>query len=308
MQELAELLKIERLKQNLTLEKVSEQTNLSVRMLHALEEGKFEKVGAPLLIGSFVRTYCLALGIDPEPLLKKHASQILCYDLQKKGIERYGEWAKSLRKKKPLGMFATLFLVTIGMSGLYGWIWLSAVITPVHQSTDQSVFIANELPSDLSSSVDTTSNPPSPEVVAAVEERRVQHGYPWHGFQDALAASPLGGHLSSSAPDIASTIDSEESPGAGALEVKKHLFVIEVDRKTWIQVKTDAMKPQSHMLQAGDRREWEVEGNAEIALGHADGVRMMWDSQAVDFKSRKALRFQLPDDVQNTSQKKRDVP
>lgn len=53
MQELAELLKSERLKQGLTLPVLSERLRVSINMLEAMEKGNFERIGTPLLIRSF---------------------------------------------------------------------------------------------------------------------------------------------------------------------------------------------------------------------------------------------------------------
>jgi cytoskeletal protein RodZ len=73
MQELAEQLKIERLKKGLTLKAVSEKAGISISVLQALENGRLDHVGTPFVVQSHLTAYAAALGIDiPSSFLLLH--------------------------------------------------------------------------------------------------------------------------------------------------------------------------------------------------------------------------------------------
>ncbi len=93
-----------------------------------------------------------------------------------------------------------------------------------------------------------------------------------------------------------------EALAAGKLAVssetaKKHLFAVDADEKTWIQVEIDNKMTQSVMLYPGDKREWEAETGMRIVVGNLGGVRMQWDGRPLDApgKPGRVLRFRLPD-------------
>lgn len=71
-----EILKQRRLELGWTREYVAERTHLMVRSIEALETENHKKIPAPIYGRGFIKQYCKALGIDPEPLLKDYNAQI----------------------------------------------------------------------------------------------------------------------------------------------------------------------------------------------------------------------------------------
>jgi len=66
MQDLAELLRTERLRRGWTLHDVSIRTHLSITVLKTLEEGRFESIGAPVIVEKLLRNYSTVLEIDAK--------------------------------------------------------------------------------------------------------------------------------------------------------------------------------------------------------------------------------------------------
>jgi cytoskeleton protein RodZ len=279
MQELADYLKSERLKQGLTLTAISERLRVSVSMLQSLEEGNFERIGTALLIRSFVRSYCESLGIDCQPLLEKYASEIVAVDRQDEGIQRYGKWSKGLRKKSRIGIFGVVLFGIAVVGIVYGgaWFWKFRQHSGPSKSLTASGYPQQELPSDLSDK--------------AVQGPRTE----------AVGEAPKGADKAvRPAKDLRATDilpESLEKPSDVTPTTEKHQLTVEASHKTWVQVTTDDKNTVNAMLEPGDKREWEAEKTMRIVVGNAGGVRMKWDGRPVDLQAKpgSVVRFSLPD-------------
>lgn len=275
MQELAELLKSERLKQGLTLPAMSERLRVSVSMLQALEEGNYERIGTSLLIRSFVRSYCRVVGLDCEALLEKYEAEIRAYDLQEQGIQRYGRWSRGLRRKARLGVFTIVLFGIVVVALIYGgaWFWKFRLHSNAPQSLTTSGYPQQDLPSDLS---DKTAPAPARESAAGADKG--VRSAPTVRATDILPESP-------------------EKPAAAAPSMEKHQFGVEATQKTWVQVTMDDKSTQNAMLEPGEMREWEAEKSVKIVIGNAGGVRMKWDGRPVEIPAKpgSVIRFSLPD-------------
>lgn len=279
MQELAEYLRSERLKQGLTLEALSERLRVSVSILQSLEEGRFEGIGTALLIRSFVRSYCRSLGIDCQPLLDKYASEIEAYDRQDEGIQQYGRWSKGLRKKARIGTF-TVVLFGIAIVGMvYGgaWFWKFRLHSGTSKPMSTSGYPQQDLPADLSEK--TVPN----LRTEAVREAPIGADKAVRPVQDVRPADILP--------------ESPDKPAEVVPTTEKHRLTMEASQKTWVQVTTDDKNTQNAMLEPGDKREWEAEKTMRVVLGNAGGVRMKWDGRPVDLQAKpgSVVRFSLPD-------------
>src|SRR3982751_5727869 len=66
MTSIGETLRRQRLQNRISLEKISLDTKIGVRLLEAIEAGQFEKLPGGVFRRSFVLQYARALGLDPE--------------------------------------------------------------------------------------------------------------------------------------------------------------------------------------------------------------------------------------------------
>jgi cytoskeleton protein RodZ len=309
MKELADYLKSERLSRGLTLREMSERVRVSVSMLQTLEEGNYEKIGTDLLIRSFIRNYCTALGIDSEPLLEKYASEIRAYDQQDESIQRYGRWSKAIRKKSRIGIFSVLLVGIAVLGAVYGgvWFWKSKEYSDTSQSLRKSGYSQQDLPSDLPDKSgqaieSSTKSDVLPEADRGVRSSSETSGYKAERTQTGAATAkpqetaPAG--LPAMGPRPGDILPKSAEKSANAAQVgSKHQFSVEASQKTWIQVTTDDKNTQNAMLEPGDKREWEAGNTMKIVVGNAGGIRMKWDGRPVEVpaKSGSVLRFSLPD-------------
>src|SRR5260370_23654255 len=68
MTSIGERLRRERLQNRISLEKISLETKIGVRLLEAIEAEQFEKLPGGVFRRSFVLQYARALGIDPDEI------------------------------------------------------------------------------------------------------------------------------------------------------------------------------------------------------------------------------------------------
>lgn len=325
MKELADTLRSERLARGVTLEEMFQRVRVSVPMLKALEEGRFERIGAPLLIRSFVRSYCAALDMDAEALLSKFDREIRSYDPQKTGLERYRRWLNSMHSNGRSRLaWVTVFSLLIAT--VYGGIWLSERQEQLRRmENNQERFPPQDFPADLpgqemklsgvdremdASSCEDSRNPdgscPSPQPSAAALSGLASLG------SDAEHSTGVAGSPGlMEEPVVPAPSTSPPGNGGHVTEVlavdrplstddkpQKHLLAMEATEKTWVQVRIDDKKAYSTTLYPGDRREWEAGEAVRIVLGNAGGVLMKWDDRPVNTggRSGQVLRFRLPDD------------
>lgn len=332
MSELGQSLKAERLKQGLSLQEVFERTRISAGVLKNLEEGAYERIGTPLLVRSFIRTYCSALGIDPEPMLESHASEILACDRQSEGIQDYRKLSLSFAYKRRKWAALAIVLALVIVGSIIGGTWMAqkrAKIS-VSQSKTEEVIPREELPSDLpgvvgKAEVPATSSEPAkqPEQIATsapdqgplqmpqIQEQPLdasRHEIPDSGSSAPAqeepkpvtsAAAQAGQEVSSpgvpaDSTEVSQTLTQAEQP---APQLEKHLLSAEASQDVWVQVRVDDKETFNALMKAGDKKEWKAEESARIVVGNAGGISLKWDGKPLKTlgKSGEVVRFRLPD-------------
>lgn len=302
MKEIGEHLKSEREKQQLSLKVVSERAHISVSMLESIEAGHFDRIGIPILIRSFVRSYCSVLGMDPIPLLERHAAAIRHYDRQGDSIKQYREWCRSVRKAPhfriaALVVLLALFLATVLGGALYAK-WKS-------QSRSQDVsmmgYPQQELPSDL----------PSESTWAGAggrENPTVAFGPPTSDASQMQApragtfeSGATGGAASGSAQTrhpVEGRIPDEvlplaEAPGQPAAQAR-HRLTLEAKERSQVRIRKDQAKDyQTIQLKQGEQRQWEVAERIQVEAGRGAEVRVKWNDRPVDPPRRADGSFRI---------------
>jgi cytoskeletal protein RodZ len=69
MKSVGDILRTERLRQNLTLEEVSNKIKIRLDYLKSLEQGKYDQLPDPIYVRGFISSYARALEIDDEQIL-----------------------------------------------------------------------------------------------------------------------------------------------------------------------------------------------------------------------------------------------
>lgn len=305
MKEIGERLKSEREKQGLSLKTVSERARISVSMLESMEEGHFDRIGIPVLITGFVRNYCSVLGVDPGPLLERHAAAIKHHNRQGDSIKQYRRWCHSVRRTAHLRIAAVLMLLLILLATVLGGA-LYAKWKGRGQTQDVSMtgYPQQELPSDL----------PSENVIAGAvgrEEPTVAFGPPTSDASQ-LRASKEGtgdpGSMGSTIPGglvprhpVEGRVPDEvlplaEAPGTSVV-LPKHRLTVQAQERTELKIKLETAKEfQSIQLKKGEQKRWDIVERVQVEAPKASVIRVVWDDRPVEVTPRAdgSLRFAFP--------------
>jgi hypothetical protein len=119
MESVGEVLREERQKRQIPIEEVSETTKISIRILEALEDNRFDVLPAAIYVKGFLKTYAEYLDLDANEVI----DQYLAYTHQSSGQET-DEWeavefehAAELVRWKRIAWLAAM-LVIVGVSAV----------------------------------------------------------------------------------------------------------------------------------------------------------------------------------------------
>lgn len=123
MPTVAEQLKAARLARRLSVEHIASQTFMRREYVLAIEEGRYEVLGAPVYIKGFVRAYARAVGLDENQILRELAEELgqekLCRPAetiyQNSQRVRYPRWVQWLREVEWEHLTPILTGITIGI-------------------------------------------------------------------------------------------------------------------------------------------------------------------------------------------------
>lgn len=111
---LGEALKNEREKRNISLETISEKTNISVSALIALENESIERIPGPFYLKNYIKTYLNAVGADADEFLIIHDGKVEAV-FRKDGETTSQPYCSKLRYtrfKNRKNVYVSLFLTT----------------------------------------------------------------------------------------------------------------------------------------------------------------------------------------------------
>jgi cytoskeletal protein RodZ len=291
MHELAEHLKAERLKQGLTVELISEKTRISPSMIQALESGELDRIGVPLIIRGFIRSYCEALGLECRPLMEEYEQHITTFDRQDRCFRKYGEWCRSLRRRNQSRALLIILLALLAVGTLIGGAWFSVWLKRQQAAEKTSgVYPSQELPSDLIT--------PQGGALASVEVLDGLDGSKPRGAseppttQGAGHASRASGLEGQSLPGITCKAPSGTPSTSEVLPIeheetsseasRPHVLSLAAIRKAKVKLRIDDQPATALILKAGEKRDVEVAHAVEIELRDKRSVQIKWDDEIIE--------------------------
>ena len=100
-------------KKNISLENISETTNISLKSLEALENEEFHRIPGEFYLKNYIITYLKAIGCDEKEFFKTHseALQDVCPGCKEKKTTYYSKLRYSRFKKKRVFFSGFIFFV-----------------------------------------------------------------------------------------------------------------------------------------------------------------------------------------------------
>ncbi len=305
MKEIGERLKSERERQHLSLKTVSERARISVSMLESMEAGHFDRIGIPVLIRGFVCNYCRVLGIDPAPLLERHAAAIGDYDRQANSMRQYRQWCRSVRRTEHLRIAALVALLVLLLATVLGGaLYAKWKNRGQPQDITKMGYPQQELPADLPSETmfaggggreepTVTFGPPASDA-SQIRSPRAGTGEPGSAGGTGAGSGQMRHPVEGRIPD--EVLPPDEGP-VGTNVPAKHRLTVQAKEPAEIKVKVDRAKEfQSVQLKKGERKQWEATERILVEARKGNGLSLMWDDRPVEVSPRAdgSVRINLP--------------
>lgn len=275
---------------HLTLEQASEMLRIEPKFLAALEQERFEAIGAAVFVKGYLRHYAELLGLDPQPLLAAHSDKIARTEPALQGRRSIGH-----EKEKPVVAIA---LGVVGGLLLIGVLWKVVLApAPSREVPDTSPAVVQapaERPAEPSAvmpqSVDSAQRA---DGVAMTEPAAVERGVTGQAQLNAQAPATAGARVTEQTPVTAEgrvtmqppvTVApaTEAAPDEGqsaagnarAVTAAANLDIeLRFAEDSWTEVIGAGGERLFYGLgRAGAAERFDADDDVSVLLGNADGV------------------------------------
>lgn len=267
-----ERLKKTRENRKITLEEVSKSTKISPRMLHALEEEKFNELPGGVFNKGFVRAYARYLGLDEEKTLADYATAFggdpepRPEDTELRAIAERKEREARVNQSAslPWGALAVLLLLAALGLGVWGFYSREQVRNAtVHRTS------ASALPIDGSAGASApaaSSQQTSPQNASAEPGGNAQT----NNSEQAVAPASASG--SSPAPLTTSYNPSAPAPGSFVVLVIAH-------ENSWVSISVDGQPSYTDNLVAPSEKSIQATRQVVLRAGKPGGLAIFFNGK-----------------------------
>jgi len=260
-----DVLRYEREKQGLSIERAAELSKIKPSVLLAIENGHTDSI-PPVYLRGYIRNYAHYLGLSPGHL-DQHMANVKTSDPEVRSIFEF--------QPKPAGterwLKATSYLAASALIATLAW-----------QFTHEAVRFSQ---GDATLSRGTISGPISEQDPVAAEEARTQ---PAKRHLNASIASIEMFKQGTAAPDVENAetawtpLESMTNPVVGLPDEQQGLRV-SASADTWVEIlDADGMQLEMDLIRADESRQYDGKPPFRILIGRASAVRMQMDGEEVD--------------------------
>ena len=247
----------------LSVQEVASRLRMPVHVVEALEEGRWQVIGASVFVRGQLRSYARLLGVDVEPLLEAQVAPAAPVNLVS-----HAHTPRYQRLMESAGRRVVYVVIT------------AAIAVPVWLAT-RSHF---------------NDAPPTTASLDAVPAEVVSPVQPLPAAQSASTpATSVAAEADSGAPYMASLAPVNRAPQAAA---GKLLF--DFSGESWMQVTAqDGSTLEQGLMRAGDSRSFDAASVGRVVLGNASVVRVQQAGSIVDttpYQRANVARFAVSSD------------
>jgi cytoskeleton protein RodZ len=255
-----ETLRRERLRAGLDLEKIAQDTKISVRTLELIESDQFEKLPGGVFARSFVRQYARAVGLDEgevvgelektlatsaDPLpLKQDYSRVP--EIRVPRVAQWGGGESRLGSNSWLPSLGMVVLVLVACSAAYTW-WQKRGRPPVAPATVETAQSAKP----------AASEPPQAAAVPAQSAPAAQTQTP-----------------ETTPQDIAGTSTAQGSTGSLHIALK-------AEEPTWVRATASGKVVFTGVIQPNETKDLSAPDTVTLRIGNAGGLSITLNGKAI---------------------------
>jgi len=275
MQEIGLQLKKQREAKGLELADIEKVTKISIRLLRSIEAGDFGALPSGVFARNFVRQYCKAVDLSPEPILEKVF--VVESDLM--------ESEDGPEENSHVRIIVFVFVVVLLTAGVFwgyqgGW-WRNLLSTGAKHNEPA---ISSPSPLTEASSVSTKDEQNAMNPKEEPDSKKLSAKKTPTRSTDVLDGKALTDDSDQNKLDVSESADSKFQDSATPVDNKSTVFPVrfEADEKCWIHLRCPD-KEMDFILMKGELYTTVCSDPAIISVGNAEHLRVFVDNQKVVF-------------------------
>ncbi len=244
----------------LGLPEVASRLRMPLHVVEALEEGRWEVIGATVFVRGQLRSYAKLLGIDIEPFLETTVAPAVPLELVSHAhTPRYQRWVENMGRRMVYGVITIAIAVPV-------WLATRSHLTEAPPATASLDAVPPALVADVPAQSSLPAPPPAqPET--------------------------SGPYMASLAPAVGR---------AAAAPVGDDVLQLEFSGESWMQVSgRDGRVVEQGLMRAGESRRLDPAAVGSVVLGNASVVRVQQSGSIVDltpYQRANVARFAVSSD------------
>ncbi|KXG76906.1 Cytoskeleton protein RodZ [Fervidicola ferrireducens] len=251
--ELGDYLKNLRLKKNISLEEINQETKIRIKYLNAIEEGNFDAIpGGEVYLKGFLKNYAEAVGINSNEILKKYKeiSAPKSQEFQQENTAVKKDRRLIIDEERPKSKVPKIPLLLVGLVFVIALTTLSFLKTQPDTSLEPPKTTVN---SDLPSENDTSP------TLETEEERK----------EELLNQISLA---SDDGRNITYTVS------GNSINVKFEV----INDRCWIRVNSDGIVTFEGTLNKGESKSFEAKNKLTIKIGNPPVVKVTLNGKEIE--------------------------
>jgi len=293
MKKLGEFLRAEREARGISLEQISADTRISLKMLQAIEEGNVKHLPAPVFVKGFLKSYAQRIGLDPEEVIIGYQDGIENLGAHREAMEKFHQ---RLHPRAPRKKFFALLSV-FGLLVAFTFVWLKyshtqkGSIAPV----DGKVASPQE---QIASSGELNGKLPPVLSRKAEGEPGIGTGPQTPALKPEFATDASSDKEPSKIGNIVSSRENflphVRKPSSGSAPFVLRAEAVET---TWLRIFIDESQEREYTLRPGEQLTWTAVAGIDLLVGNAGGIRLYLNNEPLKLlgESGKVVRLYLPD-------------
>jgi len=271
MLELGASFKKARESQNVSIDRIAEETRISTRFLMAIENEQFDVLPGGIFNRGFIRTYAERLGVDPEEAIR-------LYEKSARAVE-----AEPVRQETPKATgnttkipvyYAAVAVLLILFVGFYIWTRPSepSISTAVAASPAPAETPTAPIPAPSANPVTPPTELPASTKPAATTPQPGPIAVP------SAAVKPPAAVVAA-APSV--------PPSTGAAANSPVVIELQVSEESWFQLAADGNSVVAgEVLPVGATRRYTANSSMDVSIGNASGIKLRVNGQPVSYLGR----------------------
>ncbi|MCU7493956.1 MAG: DUF4115 domain-containing protein [Ignavibacteria bacterium] len=261
MRKLAEELKENRLKKEITLQQLFVKTRISIKYLEAIENGNFD-VLPEVYLKAFIKSYASAVGMDEEAVIRKFDAAKSGHAYQEKSEE---EVHHAVKEERPLPPKRS---------------------KKEYQSIDTSSPISED-DSSLQQSGRNNFIVAGIGIVLFVLIVAAYFIFFHHSAKEIVTEKPYEEYIENNKPKTDSVAANANTPAQNPQAADSLTLKVKTRDLTWVKITVDSTHVSEFNLQPNTEKDIKAKKNFKVVIGNSSSVQLLLNNNPLNFTGGK---------------------